>query len=78
MIFGVPPGGALMLIATKEGCRMDVIVERPAALDVHKATVTACVRVAEKQGVREPQLTEFQTTVRGLLVGLGMRARHRR
>ena len=24
---------------------MDVIVERPAALDVHKAQVTACVRV---------------------------------
>jgi hypothetical protein len=25
---------------------MEVIVERPAALDVHNASVTACVRVA--------------------------------
>jgi transposase len=46
---------------------MDVIVERSSALDVHKATVTACVRVADEHGVREPHLAEFQTTVRGLL-----------
>ena len=46
---------------------MEVIVERPAALDVHKATVMACVRVPNEHGVREPHLTEFQTTVRGLL-----------
>ena len=46
---------------------MDVIVERPAALDVHKAQVTACVRVPTSDGVREPRLAEFQTTVRGLL-----------
>jgi hypothetical protein len=26
---------------------MDVIVERPAALDVHKAQVTACVRLPD-------------------------------
>jgi hypothetical protein len=44
-----------------------LIVERPAALDVHKATVMACVRVPNERGVREPHLTEFQTTVRGLL-----------
>ena len=46
---------------------MDVIVERPAALDVHKAQVTACVRVPAPDGGREPHLAEFSTTVRGLL-----------
>jgi transposase len=46
---------------------MDVIVERPSALDVHKATVTACVRVPAEHGVRVPHLAEFQMTVRGLL-----------
>src|SRR4051794_37300920 len=46
---------------------MDVIVERVAALDVHKAGVTACVRVPAADGGREPHLAVFQTTVRGLL-----------
>src|SRR4051794_25053111 len=46
---------------------MDVIVERVAALDVHKASVTACVRVPAVDGGREPHLAEFATTVRGLL-----------
>ncbi len=46
---------------------MEVIVERPGALDVHKAQVTACVRVPAEGGVREPRLAEFSTTVRGLL-----------
>jgi transposase len=47
---------------------MDVIVERVAALDVHKEQVTACVRVADEQGARVSQVVEFKTTVRGLLV----------
>ncbi len=46
---------------------MDVIVERPGALDVHKAQVTACVRVPDEQGARVEHLAEFKTTVRGLL-----------
>ena len=46
---------------------MEVIVERPAAHDVDKAQVTACVRVSAKDGKRETHLAEFQTTVRGLL-----------
>ena len=46
---------------------MDVIVERVAALDVHKASVTACVRTPDADGGREPHLALFQTTVRGLL-----------
>jgi len=46
---------------------MEVIVERPAALDVHKAQVTACVRVPGRGGAREQEVVQFQTTVRGLL-----------
>jgi transposase len=47
---------------------MDVIVERLAALDVHKEQVTACVRVPDEHGARVPHIAEFRTTVRGLLV----------
>jgi hypothetical protein len=54
---------------------MDVIVERPSALDVHKATVMACVRVSDEHGVRVPHLAEFQTTVRGLLALLCLASR---
>jgi transposase len=46
---------------------MDVIVERVGALDVHKAQVTACVRVPGEREARVPHLAEFKTTVRGLL-----------
>ena len=46
---------------------MDVIVERVGALDVHKAQVTACVRVPGEQHARVPHLAEFKTTVPGLL-----------
>ena len=46
---------------------METIVERPAALDVHKAQVTACVRVPNDLGEREERIVEFPTTVRGLL-----------
>jgi transposase len=46
---------------------MDTVVERPGALDVHKAQVTACVRVPADGGGRDEHVAEFQTTVRGLL-----------
>jgi transposase len=46
---------------------VETIVERPAALDVHKAQVTACVRVPAAAGGREQHVAEFATTVRGLL-----------
>jgi transposase len=46
---------------------METIFERVAGLDVHKAQVTACVRLPAVSGVREQQLAEFQTTVRGLV-----------
>jgi transposase len=46
---------------------VEVMVERPAALDVDKAQVTACVRVPNERGEREERIAEFATTVRGLL-----------
>jgi transposase len=45
---------------------VDLVVERPGALDVHKASVTACVRVPGNGG-RVQEVREFKTTVRGLL-----------
>jgi hypothetical protein len=45
---------------------MVTVFERVAALDVHKAQVTACVQVPLAGG-REQQLAEFPTTVRGLV-----------
>jgi transposase len=45
---------------------MDLLIERPGALDVHKASVTACVRVP-REGQRVQEVREFKTTVRGLL-----------
>jgi len=47
---------------------MDVIVARQGALDVHKAQVTACVRVPGADGVRVQEVKQFKTTVGGLLV----------
>ncbi len=47
---------------------METIVERAGALDVHKAQVTACVRVADEAGGRRQEVVEFKTTVAGLLV----------
>jgi transposase len=46
---------------------MDVIVERAGALDVHKVSVTACVRVGSQRGRREEHIAQFSTTVQGLL-----------
>ena len=46
---------------------MDQVVERPGALDVHKAQVTACVRTPGDGGQRRQEVREFKTTVRGLL-----------
>jgi transposase len=45
---------------------MERIVERPGALDVHQASVTACVRVWHER-VLEEHVAEFKTTVHGLL-----------
>jgi transposase len=56
---------------------VETIVERPAALDVHKAQVTACVRVPTSGGRREQHVAEFSTTVRGLLALRDWLAAHR-
>ena len=47
---------------------MQVIVERQAALDVHKEQVTACVRFPGADGARVQHVEQFSTTVRGLVV----------
>jgi transposase len=46
---------------------MESIVSRAGALDVHKAQVTACVRVPGRGRERRQEVAEFQTTVYGLL-----------
>ena len=46
---------------------METIVKRAAGLDVHKAQVTACVRIPGRGRERVQEVAEFQTTVRGLL-----------
>ena len=46
---------------------METIFERVAALDVHKAQVTACVRVPDPDGRRRAEVVEFVTTVQGLM-----------
>jgi transposase len=46
---------------------VETIVKRAAALDVHKAQVSACVRVPSRGRERAQKVAEFQTTVRGLL-----------
>jgi transposase len=62
-----PPGGDLVLIAMWGGGGVDQVLERPAALDVHKEQVTACVRTPSENGGRRQEVREFKTTVRGLL-----------
>jgi transposase len=56
---------------------METIFERVGALDVHKAQVTACVRVPDQTGRREPYLAEFSTTVAGLMALRDWLAAHR-
>jgi transposase len=46
---------------------VETIVKRAAGLDVHKAQVTACVRVPGRGRERAQEVAEFATTVRGLL-----------
>jgi transposase len=46
---------------------MDRLIERCAGLDVHKATVTACVRTPGEAGTRHQEIRTFSTTTAGLL-----------
>jgi hypothetical protein len=70
-LFGGPTSG-ISVSADPEGGRMagrvfEAVFERVAGLDVHKAQVTACVRVGDAEGKRVAHLAEFATTVTGLL-----------
>ena len=56
---------------------METIIERPGALDVHKEQVTACVRLPGEGREREQHVSEFATTVRGLLALRDWLAAHR-
>jgi transposase len=47
---------------------MDRLIERCAGLDVHKASVKACVRVPGEQGQRHSQTRTFRTTTAGLVL----------
>ena len=47
---------------------MERIVERCAGLDVHKSSVTACVRLSEEGEDLHQEIREFATTTRGLLL----------
>jgi transposase len=44
------------------------IIERCAGLDVHKSSVTACVRISEENEGLHQEIREFATTTRGLLL----------
>jgi transposase len=46
---------------------MDRIIERCAGLDVHKDSITACVRVPGAPGGRHQETRTFGTTTRSLL-----------
>lgn len=46
---------------------MDVVVERVSGLDVHKASVTACIRVPDEGDERVEHVATFATTVPALL-----------
>jgi transposase len=47
---------------------VDQLIERCAGLDVHKASVTACVRVPGEGGARQQQIRTFRTTTAGLVL----------
>ncbi len=47
---------------------MDRLIERVAGLDVHKASVKACVRVPGQDGARHSETRTFRTTTAGLVL----------
>jgi transposase len=46
---------------------MDKVVERCAGLDVHQASITACVRYPSEAGERRQEVRTFRTTTAGLV-----------
>jgi transposase len=70
LVFREAPRAAIVSIANREVAVKQVferIFERVAGLDVHKARVTAAVRVPDGHGGRWQDVAEFATTVQGLL-----------
>jgi transposase len=49
---------------------METLVERCAGLDVHKCSVTACVRVPDGHSGRYAETRRFTTTTGGLMCWL--------
>jgi transposase len=47
---------------------VDRLIERAAGLDVHKASVKACVRVPGNDGGRQSEIRTFRTTTAGLVL----------
>ena len=47
---------------------MELLIERCAGLDVHKASVTATVRVPDPSGGRLQQTRSFRATTAGLVL----------
>ena len=47
---------------------MDRLIERCAGLDVHKESITACVRISGEGGKRQQEIRAFSTTTRGLML----------
>ena len=45
---------------------MEVIIERVAGLDIHKKSITACVRTPDDQGARAEQVRTFSAFLDGL------------
>jgi hypothetical protein len=62
-------------LATSGEGAMDQLIERCAGLDVHKATVTACVRVPASGGRRAQHVPTFRTTAAELLALRDWRSR---
>jgi transposase len=46
---------------------VETTYERVSALDVHKAQITACVRIPDGDGGRRQEICEFRTTTAGLI-----------
>jgi Transposase len=59
------PSGAGAL--SRMRCAMERVIERSCGLDVHKKTVTACVRIPGARGAREQHVRTFGTTAAELL-----------
>jgi transposase len=56
------------LVSSVEEAAMERLIERCAGLDVHKASVTATVRVPGDQGGRQTETRTFRATTAGLVL----------